>query len=113
MHRATFIKWIEMCEGVPPWIIMILPFESCQGSKIDNEGSSFGTRRTSASYMCCHMHEHKTEVVFVLMASDYNLTVEFLLALYSRDLPYLIWRRSHNVFSPLQPYHHLVTKPHS
>lgn len=65
-----------MCEGTPLWVITILPFEACQGSKIDNEGSSFGTRRAPASYLCCHMHEFKIEVVFVLTASDYNLIVD-------------------------------------
>lgn len=70
MNSATFMKWIEMCEGASLWVTTILTFEECQGSKIDNEGYSFGTRRAPASCLCCHMHEHKIEVVFVLMASD-------------------------------------------
>lgn len=76
MHRATFMRWIEMCEGTLLWVITIVPFEACQGSKIDNKGSSFGTGRAPASYLCCHTHELKIELMFVLTASDYNSAVD-------------------------------------
>lgn len=42
MHIATFMKWLETCDGKPLQVVMILPFDTCQGSKISSDRSSFG-----------------------------------------------------------------------
>lgn len=82
VHIASFMKWSEMGEGEPLWVVTKPPFETRQGSKIANERSPFGTEwGAPVFYMCCHTQELYIEIVFVLTASlgstKTNSTVDF------------------------------------